>query len=379
MELTILMPCLDEAQTLETCIRAASRFLQESGISGEVLIADNGSTDGSQKIAKRAGARVVEIPERGYGGALLGGIDAARGKYVIMGDADASYDFTSLGPFVDRLRSGADLVVGNRFKGGIAPGAMPALHRYLGTPLLSFLGRLFFDVPLYDFHCGLRGVNTVRMRQLRLRSTGMEFASEMIVKAVLAGYRIEEVPTTLHPDGRSRRPHLRTWKDGWRHLIFLLLSSPRWLFIYPGLLLIALSAFLFLVLYSSDISFGRITLSTHTFVSSAFLLVAGVQALSLGIMARKFATVHELLPPPRKAKRLLDAWSLENALILAGILIVSGLFVFGWCIYQWMATDFGHLDNLPILRPLVLSTTMLTLGFQLALTAFVSTLIELRR
>lgn len=237
LELTILMPCLNEAETLAVCIRKAKEYLELSGVAGEVLIADNGSTDGSQEIARAGGARVVAVASRGYGAALLGGIDAAHGKYIIMGDADDSYDFTALQPFVDGLRKGADIVMGNRFKGGIAPGAMPMLHRYLGNPVLSGIGRLFFRIPIKDFHCGLRGFSRERIRELNLRTTGMEFASEMLVRAALAGYTVEEVPTTLKPDGRSRPPHLRTWRDGWRHLSFLLMYSPRWLFLYPGLLI----------------------------------------------------------------------------------------------------------------------------------------------
>jgi glycosyltransferase involved in cell wall biosynthesis len=230
MELTILMPCLNEAETLAVCIRKAKIFMAVSGVVGEVLIADNGSTDGSQDIAKLEGARLIPIAARGYGAALQGGINAAMGKFVVMGDADDSYDFTALMPFLDNLRGGADIVMGNRFKGGIEKGAMPFLHRYLGNPVLSFLGRLFFKIKVGDFHCGLRGFNKERVLALNLRTTGMEFASELVVRSALAGYNIEEVPTTLKPDGRSRAPHLRTWRDGWRHLSFLLMYSPRWLF-----------------------------------------------------------------------------------------------------------------------------------------------------
>src|SRR6266513_5466209 len=231
------MPCLNEAETVATCVRKAIGFLAESGISGEVLVADNGSTDGSQQLATDAGARVVPISDKGYGNALMGGINAARGKYVIMGDADDSYDFTNLMPFVNELRKGADLVMGNRFQGGIAPGAMPPLHRYLGNPVLTFIGRLFFRSPVGDFHCGLRGFSKAAVARLDLRTTGMEFASEMVVKATLQRLRIAEVPTTLSRDGRNRPPHLRSWRDGWRHVRFLLIYSPRWLFLYPGTIL----------------------------------------------------------------------------------------------------------------------------------------------
>ena len=237
MELTVVMPCLNEAETVATCVRKAVKFIADSGISGEVVVADNGSTDGSQQLAEDAGARVVDIQDKGYGNALMGGILAARGEYVIMGDADDSYDFTNLMPFIEELRKGSDLVMGNRFKGGIEPGAMPPLHKYLGNPVLSFVGRLFFRSKIGDFHCGLRGFRKDSAIALGLQATGMEFASEMVVKATLAKQKITEVPTTLRKDGRSRPPHLRSWRDGWRHLRFLLLFSPRWLFFVPGIVI----------------------------------------------------------------------------------------------------------------------------------------------
>ncbi|MGQ3257417.1 MAG: glycosyltransferase family 2 protein, partial [Microbacterium aurantiacum] len=260
LELTILMPCLNEAETLEVCIRKARGFLERSGIEGEVLISDNGSTDGSQELAARLGARVTHAPRRGYGAALINGIETARGRFIIMGDADDSYDFENLQPFVDRLREGADLVMGNRFAGGIAPGAMPPLHKYLGNPVLSGIGQLFFRPNVGDFHCGLRGFNRDRIAALGLQTTGMEFASEMVVKATLArpNYRIEEVPTTLKKDGRSRPPHLRSWHDGWRHLRFLLIFAPRWLFVYPGLVAFLLGALAVGVLAFGGIEIGGV-------------------------------------------------------------------------------------------------------------------------
>jgi len=240
MEFTILMPCLDEALTVETCVQKARAYLERKGIIGEILVADNGSTDGSQSLAEAAGARVVDIKRKGYGAALLGGIEAAKGRFVIMADADDSYDFTDLDGFVDRLRRGSKLVVGNRFQGGIMPGAMPALNRYLGNPVLSFIGRTLFSSPIGDFHCGMRGFDRQAILELGLRAQGMEFASEMVVKASLAQLDIAEVPTTLSPDGRQRAPHLRPWRDGWRHLRFMLLRNPHWLFLYPGLFLTVL-------------------------------------------------------------------------------------------------------------------------------------------
>ena len=253
-ELTILMPCLNEAETLATCVAKARRYLEENGVSGEVLVADNGSTDGSQAIAEAGGARVVAVPSKGYGAALIGGIEAARGRYVVMGDADDSYDFSSLSGYLERLRAGADLVMGNRFKGGIGEGAMPFLHRYLGNPVLSFLGRLFFRIPVGDFHCGLRGFNRERIRGLKLMTPGMEFASEMVVKSALSGYRVEEVPTTLKKDGRSRPPHLRTWRDGMRHLLFILSERPR-LFEVCGLAMAGASSNA--ATWASDCALGR--------------------------------------------------------------------------------------------------------------------------
>ena len=282
-ELTILMPCLDEAETLETCIRMARNFLARSNIAGEVLVADNGSTDGSQAIAVRNGARVVEVREKGYGAALLGGIRAAHGKYVIMGDADASYDFSRLEGFVEKLRNGYELVMGNRFRGGIAPGAMPALHKYLGNPVLSGIGRLLFRSPCKDFHCGLRGFNRESVMRLDLQTTGMEFASEMVVKATLQNLRIVEVPTTLSPDGRSRAPHLRSWRDGWRHLRFLLIYSPRWLFLYPGLCLSGLGLGLMAWLLPGPRFLFSAGFDVHTLVYASGMIVVGLQIIFLAL------------------------------------------------------------------------------------------------
>src|SRR5580700_6261497 len=306
------MPCLNEAETVATCVRKAMGFLAESGISGEVIVADNGSTDGSQQLAEAAGARVVPISEKGYGNALMGGIEAARGKYIVMGDSDDSYDFTNLMPFVDELRKGADLVMGNRFAGGIAPGAMPPLHRYLGNPVLSFIGRLFFRSKIGDFHCGLRGFRRDRVLALGLQAGGMEFASEMVVKAALARQRIEEVPTTLSPDGRSRPPHLRRWRDGWRHLLFLLLFSPRWLFLIPGMSLFALGLVASLAIAPSPA--GRYDLNVLAGASS--LIVIGFQSVLFSVLTRIYATRQGLLPEQASDRRLLAVWSLERILVV---------------------------------------------------------------
>ena len=278
IELTILLPCLNEAETIEVCVAKAKSFLVRADVAGEVLVADNGSTDGSQQIAITAGARVVAVHDRGYGAALRHGVFCARGRFVVMGDADDSYDLANLEPFLEKLREGFDIVIGNRFRGGIAPGAMPPLHRYLGNPVLSFLGRLFFRVGVGDFHCGLRGFNRERINSLNLHTTGMEFASEMLISAALRSYKICEVPTTLKKDGRSRPPHLRTWRDGWRHLSFLLMFSPRWLFIYPGLALIAFGVGIDAALFSGPVEITHgVKLDVHTFLVGAIAVLLGVQ------------------------------------------------------------------------------------------------------
>ncbi len=377
MELTILMPCLDEAETIASCIRKAKRFLAESGVEGEVLIADNGSTDGSQQIAENEGARVARVPSRGYGAALLGGIEAARGRYVVMGDADDSYDFSALDLFLKQLRAGADIVMGNRFKGGIAPGAMPFLHRYLGNPILSWLGRLFFSMKVGDFHCGLRGFDRARIQALNLRTTGMEFASEMLVRAALAGYRIDEVPTTLSKDGRSRKPHLRTWRDGWRHLSFLLMFSPKWLFLYPGLFLLGFGFLVSAILLPGRVMVGNVGFDIHTFVIGCIAVLTGVQAVSFAAVASRFAMAHKLIPPSYHFSGFLESLTLERVLIPAAVITLSGLSGLVWCFLQWVSTGFGPLEYAALLRTLILSLTAVAGGLQMALTGFLSAIIEI--
>lgn len=372
VELTILMPCLNEAETVGACVDAARAYLTASGVAGEVLVADNGSSDGSQAIAAARGARVVPVAERGYGAALIGGIAAARGRFVIMGDADASYDFATLQPFVDRLRAGADVVMGNRFKGGIARGAMPALHRYLGNPGLSFLGRLFFEVRTGDFNCGLRGFRRDRVRALDLRTTGMEFASEMVVRASLASYRIEEVPTTLKPDGRSRPPHLRTWRDGWRHLRFLLIYSPRWLFLYPGLLLLVLGLLGAAVLAPGAIVVAGIAFDIHTFIVSCFAILVGLQSVTFAVIARKYAALRGLVPPSANYGALLSEITLERMLFVAFAVFVGGAGGLVYCVWAWAGSGFGESGHPWLLRTLVLSATAVAAGLQLAFAAFLS-------
>ncbi|OUJ01968.1 glycosyltransferase family 2 protein [Acetobacter cibinongensis] len=364
------MPCLNEAETLAVCIRKARTLLERYNIRGEVLIADNGSTDGSQAIANTEGARVVAIPVKGYGAALLGGIDAAYGRYVIMDDADDSYDFSSLMPFVERLRAGDDVVMGNRFRGGIAKGAMPFLHRYLGNPVLSFLGRLFFNLKNGDFHCGLRGFNRERILQLRCNTTGMEFASEMLVKASLARYVISEVPTTLKPDGRSRPPHLRTWRDGWRHLRFLLVHTPQWLFLYPGITFVLLGAVGAAAIAVPGVHIGHIELGFHSFVACCYFIVIGAQLLSFTLVADQYALQTGFLPLEDKHRNLLSFFSLEKTLLLAGCISLVGVIGVIYCVLHWANTGFGHLLYGELANTLTLSLTLIVVGVQAAFSAF---------
>jgi glycosyltransferase involved in cell wall biosynthesis len=377
LELTILMPCLDERETVATCIRKARSFLTASRIKGEVLIADNGSVDGSQQIAVVEGARVVQVPARGYGAALLRGIAAARGRFIIMGDADDSYDFSSLQPFVDKLREGFDLVMGNRFRGGIAEGAMPMLHKYLGNPVLSFLGRLFFSIDINDFHCGLRGFNTSRIRALQLRTTGMEFASEMVVRAALSRYRITEVPTTLAKDGRSRPPHLRTWEDGWRHLRFLLMYSPRWLFLYPGIGLFGLGLAGVGLLLLGPVNIGDVSIDVHTFLVACVCILLGLQSITFAAISRRYATSHGLIPPSPRYASILEALTLERLLIAALVVGVLGLIGVGWCLSVWASGGFGPIRGVFLLRVLMVSLTAVAAAVQLVFSAFLASIVAI--
>ncbi|HEV7525671.1 MAG TPA: glycosyltransferase family 2 protein [Acidimicrobiia bacterium] len=371
LELTILMPCLNEAETVATCVRAARAWLAGAGVAGEVLVADNGSTDGSQELAGAAGARVVSVTTAGYGAALGGGIASARGRFVVMGDADDSYDFGHLDAFVERLRSGDDLVIGNRFAGGIAPGAMPALHRYLGNPILSLAGRLMFGVPVRDFHCGLRGMRTDAIRALELRTTGMEFASEMVVRAALADLTISEVPTTLRPDGRTRPPHLRTWHDGWRHLRFLLLFSPRWLFLIPGIAMTVVGLILTTVLsFAGSISLGSVKFEVGTLVYSAALTLAGVQATSFALFTRIYAVAKGFLPRSDGLDRFAGRFRLERGLLIGIAVFVVGLGIAIISLVRWQQKSFGPLDTETQLRIVVPAALALVLGSWIVLCSF---------
>lgn len=365
IELSIVMPCLNEAETLAVCIDKAIGYLERSGVPGEVVIADNGSTDGSQDIARRHGARVVDVAAKGYGSALLGGIEAARGELVIMGDADDSYDFSELDAFVERLRAGDDLVMGNRFKGGIADGAMPPLHRYLGNPVLSWIGRVLFRSPVGDFHCGLRGFNRRSILNLHLQTTGMEFASEVVVKSTLGGLRVSEVPTTLHKDGRSRAPHLRSWRDGWRHLRFLLIFSPRWLFLIPGAVAFFVGFAGTLFLAFGPIVFGDIGFDISSQIYLTALTVVGYQAILFALLTKIYAQ-HEgfNLPRSRSFDRLEKRISLESGALVGLFLFLFGLGVGIWQFSVWAASGFGALDPSSTLRAAVPAALFMMLGAQ---------------
>ncbi len=378
LELTIVMPCLDEAETLATCIRKARRYLESSGVAGEVVIGDNGSTDGSQEIAIREGARVVHVPVRGYGAALHAASLAARGRYVIMGDSDGSYDFLELQPFVVRLRQGFDLVMGNRFLGGIGPGAMPWKNRYLGNPVLTSIGRLFFRCPARDFHCGLRGFSKDAFHRMDLRTTGMEFASEMVIKATLLDMKVAEVPTTLSRDGRSRPPHLRPWRDGWRHLRFMLLYSPDWLFLYPGLLLLVAGLLVGAWLLPRPRQLLGAELDVHTLLYAALAVIVGFQAVAFASFTKVFASAEGLLPDRGRHRRLLDHVTLEAGLVVGVILVILGLGGSLVAVLRWGREDFGPLDVRTTLRGVIPAVLALTIGLQVALSSFFLSVLQLR-
>ena len=379
MELTVVMPCLNEAETVATCVHKAVTFIADNGIDGEVVVADNGSTDGSRELAAGAGARVVPIPERGYGNALMGGILAARGEYVIMGDADDSYDFTNLMPFVTELRKGYDLVMGNRFKGGIAPGAMPPLHKYLGNPVLSFIGRLFFRSAIGDFHCGLRGFRRDSAIALGLQATGMEFASEMVVKATLAKQKVTEVPTPLAKDGRSRKPHLRSFRDGWRHLRFLLMFSPRWLFFYPGLVLLVLGLGFGAAVAAGPLNIGGINFDVNTLVACGAAVDIGFQAMLFWLFTRVYAGSEGFLPTEPKVQTLLGKLSLERGLLAGAAVGVAGLVGLIFSLTYWQSHGFGHLNYEHALRLMVPSVTALVLSCQIILGTFFLSILGIKQ
>lgn len=376
LELTIVIPCLNEAETLGQVVDRAQRFLQAYGICGEVLVADNGSTDGSTAIAIAGGARIVPIAEKGYGAALRGGIKAARGTYVAMGDADCSYDFMSLMPFLDRLRAGTDLVVGNRFLGGIGKGAMPPLHKYLGNPVLSLAGRVFCSAPIGDFHCGLRAFRRDMVLSLGLSSNGMEYASEMIVKAQHAGLSMEEVPTTLSKDGRSRPPHLRSWRDGWRHLKFLLLFSPRWLFLYPGLALFTLALASFLALLPGDQVVGNVRFGIHSLLFAGAAILTAAQLMSFGLLASLFGVREGYWSVAGRLDRVGKWLTIDNGCIAGGAMVLLGLIGAGVALSSWAGADFTDLEPGALMRISIPAVVTACLGLQLMLTSFLVELLS---
>jgi glycosyltransferase involved in cell wall biosynthesis len=378
-ELSIVMPCLNEAESVGECIRAAKAGLSDAGAGGEVIVADNGSSDGSQEIVRTLGARVVDVPRKGYGAALMGGFEAARGRFIVMGDADASYDFSTLRPFLERLRAGDDLVMGNRFKGEVKPGAMPFLNRYLGNPVLSFIGRLFFGSKIGDFHCGLRAFRRDMLPRLELKSEGMEFASEMVVKATLNELKISEVPTTLSPALRTRAPHLRPWRDGWRHLRFLLLFSPRWLFFYPGLLLMLIGLAMTVALLPGQLRVLGTTFDVHTMVYASAMIVVGYQAILFAAFARIYATTEGFLPARQWLEDLTQRVTLEAG-VLAGLSLIGGGVVLTIvAIAIWGGAGFGPLHYRETLRIVIPASTMLILGVQTVFASFFLSILRIER
>jgi len=377
MELTILMPCLNEAETIETCIRKARAYIESRHLDAEVVVADNGSTDGSQALAERCGARVVAVQSRGYGAALRHGIESARGRFVIMGDADDSYDFSALDPFMTQLRAGYELVMGNRFRGGIKPNAMPPLHKYLGNPVLTGIGRLLFRSPCGDFHCGLRGFSRDAIRSLALSSNGMEFASEMVVKATLRGLRITEVPTVLSPDGRSRAPHLHSWRDGWRHLRFLLLFSPSWLFFYPGIVMLIVGIAAMLWLLPGQQPAGKVVFDLNTLVFAGAAIVCGFQAIVFYMFAKTFAIRSGLLPEDPVVSRVRDMLRLEAGLVAGCAAFLVGLGLATYALGAWGSESFGPLDPGKSLRIAIPSATLLVIGLQIMFSSCLLSILQL--
>jgi len=373
------MPCLNEASTLEGCIRQAKEAMEKAELRGEVVIGDNGSEDGSQEMAIRCGARVVEVSRRGYGYAIMAAAAQARGKFIVVGDSDGTYDFTHIPRFIEKLLEGFDMVIGNRFQGGIAPGAMPALHRYLGNPLLSGIGRLFFKSPCHDFHCGLRAFHRERFLELDIKTRGMEFASEMIVKATIQGLRITEVPTTLSQGSPSRVPHLRTWRDGWRHLRFLLVYSPKWLFLYPGVILLSLGLGIMVWLLPGPRTVGQVRFDVHTLLYGAAMVLIAFQSILFSILSGVFAVTSGLLPKSSRMERCLDGPVLESGLLIGLGLCMGGFLASLAALGGWGLRSFGTLDYERMLRLVIPAVSSVILGSQLILAAFFLSLLNLKR
>jgi glycosyltransferase involved in cell wall biosynthesis len=370
VEVSVVMPCLNEAETLASCIQKAQSAIEKDGLSAEIIVADNGSTDGSQAIAKELGARLVPVARKGYGSALIGGIEAARGEFVIMGDADDSYDFTAIAPLIEKLRGGFDLVVGNRFRGGIERDAMPWLHRWIGNPVLTLISRLFFHTPVGDMHCGLRGFRKDAFARMRLKATGMEFASEMVIKASLKGMRITEVPVTLRPDGRTRAPHLRTWRDGWRHLRFMLLFSPRWLFLYPGIALFAIGLIGGAALEIGPVKVGPFGFDISTLLLAGFCCLIGYQLVVFAVFTKVFAMREGFHPPNAAYAAMFRYVRLETGLVLGLLMVVLGIGGLILAVLSWQVLGFGVLDPRTTMREVIPAAVLLTLGVQTVFASF---------
>lgn len=381
VELTVLMPCLNEAETLAACIEKAFKSFADLKLRGEVLVADNGSTDGSIEIARNLGARVVNIPRKGYGNALRGGIEAARGRWIVMGDSDDSYDFSALGPFVEKFRQGFELVMGCRLpRGGgtINPGAMPWKHRWIGNPALSFIGRLLFKTPVTDFHCGLRGVTREGFAKMETKTSGMEFASEMVIKAALRNIKTAEVPVTLHKDGRSRPPHLRSWRDGWRHLRFMLLFSPRWLFAGPGLLMLLVGLIAGIPLCAGPVRIGRIVFDTNTLLVAGMMVVVGFQVMFFGVFTKLYCVARGFLPENKRLAAWWRLFSLEKGIAAGAVIALAGLGFLIAAILKWKAAGFGVISYPESLRLVIPAVTCLTLGIQTIFSSFFLSILELQ-
>jgi len=380
VEFTILMPCLNESETLATCIRKAHSGLKDAGVTDyEIIIADNGSDDGSQDIAREEGARVVDVPVRGYGAALIGGINAAEGKYILMGDSDDSYDWSSITPFIEKLREGYQVVMGTRLKGTILKGAMPFLHRYLGNPVLTFIGKVLFNSKASDFHCGLRGFETKSIRSLDLHTTGMEFATEMVAKAALNKLTMAEVPITYYPDGRSGGTHLRTWRDGWRHLTFMFLMSPDWVFLYPSLVIFAIGAVLMGITLPAPLTVGTITFDVHTLLIAGTLITLAYQILMLWGISRLVAQQMRLIPTPRSIQALSERFSLNSGLMLGAVITLVGIFVILYSVFVWSEVGFQELNYQTMLRILIPGIVAITIGIETIFASFVLALLNLRQ
>jgi glycosyltransferase involved in cell wall biosynthesis len=377
-DLTILMPCLNEAETLGVCIGRAKKLLVDNKVDGEILVSDNGSTDGSQEIARTLGARVVECPLPGYGATLQFGIEQADSQFILMGDSDDSYHFDEAWPMIEMLKKGYDVCMGTRLKGKIMQHAMPALNRYLGNPVLSAIGKVLFKSDLSDFHCGMRAFRKDKLRMLNLATTGMEWASEMVVKAKMAGLKMTEVPVTLYKDGRSRPPHLRRWRDGWRHLRFMLLHSPSWLFTIPGLVMAAVGVFGQMLLYQGMVQIGTVKLDVHTMLVMSFLSVVGAQVVFTGTFVRLYSSLHGILPYDQKFEKSIKRFTLEKLLIAALVLGLLGLGGFLYTLWGWYQVSFSELNYEVTMRRLIPSLTLMALAVQGIFNGFMLSILFLK-